>query len=473
MTQTRCKLAPQRGLRLVLVGCILICLQVISPGLIGRTVAGAQPSDGSVLPFPPTPSGSKAARTMQDSTYKPLPKLQRLPKDAPNILIILIDDAGPALPDTYGGDIHTPTLSRLTEEGISFNQFHTTAMCSPTRAALLTGPNHHRVGAGVIASLGNEWDGYTGVWPATSASLAKVLGYYGYATSAFGKWHNTPHKETSQVGPFDRWPTGRLIGFDYFYGFLDGETSQWEPALVENFNRLPPIHCEGYNLNDDLADKAIAWIRKQRALAPEQPFFMYWAPGAVHGPHHVAKQWADKYKGKFDHGWDAYRERVFKRQKQLGWIPAGAKLTARPTTLAAWTDIPESERPFQRRLMEVFAGYCEQTDAEVGRLIDELERQGIRQNTLVFYIWGDNGSSAEGQNGTISEFLAQSGTATKIKDHIRVVNELGGLDTLGGPLFDNMYHAGWAWAGSTPYKGTKLPAAYFWRHAQPPGGFLA
>ena len=436
------------------------CLVILTL-LLTVTAAAIPPDDGSVLPFPPPPSGSKAARTMQESTYKPLPKPQQLPKDAPNILILLIDDAGPALPDTYGGDIHTPALSRVAEEGISFNRFHTTAMCSPTRAALLTGRNHHRVGAGVIASLGNDWDGYTGVWPATSASLAKVLGYYGYATSAFGKWHNTPHNETSQVGPFDRWPTGRLIGFDYFYGFLGGETSQWEPALVENFNRLPPIHREGYNLNDDLAGKAIAWIRKQRALAPDQPFFMYWAPGAVHGPHHVPKEWADKYKGKFDDGWDAMRERIFTRQKRLGYIPADTELTPRPETLGAWQDIPEVERPFQLRLMEVFAGYCEQTDAEVGKLIDELERQGIRDNTIVFYIWGDNGSSAEGQNGTISEFLAQSGTATEIVDHLRVIDENGGIDALGGPLFDNMYHAGWAWAGSTPYKGTKLLAAYF------------
>lgn len=429
-------------------------------GFDGQSLLG-QTDDGSVLPFPPTPSGSTAARTMQESTYKPLPQPRRLPVDAPNILIILIDDSGPALPDTYGGDIHTPTLSRIANTGVSFNRFHTTAMCSPTRAALLTGRNHHRVGAGVIASLGNDWDGYTGMWPTTSASLARVLGCYGYASSAFGKWHNTPHSETSQVGPFDRWPTGRLVGFDYFYGFLAGETSQWEPALVENFNRLKPKHAEGKHLSEDLADKAISWMRQQRALAPEKPFLMYWAPGAVHGPHHVPKEWAAKYKGKFDDGWDAMRERIFARQKELGYIPKDTRLTPRPDSLAAWDDIPEAEKPFQRRLMEVFAGYCEHTDAQVGRLIDELERLKIRDNTLVFYIWGDNGSSAEGQNGTISEFLAQSGTATKIEDHLRVVNELGGLDTLGGPYFDNMYHAGWAWAGSTPYRSTKLVAAHF------------
>ena len=421
----------------------------------------ANSSDDSVLPFPPTPSGSKAARTMQESIYSPLPKPQRLSEDAPNILIILIDDAGPALPSTYGGDIRTPTLDRIADSGITFNRFHTTAMCSPTRAALLTGRNHHRMGAGVIASLGNDWDGYTGMWPPSSASLAKVLGYYGYASSAFGKWHNTPHVETSQVGPFNRWPTGQLVGFDYFYGFLGGESSQYEPAMVENFNRLPPIHREGYHMTEDLADKAIKWMRQQHALAPNKPFLMYWALGAVHGPHHVAKQWADKYKGKFDDGWDAMRERIFARQKQIGYIPVDTKLTPRPESMAAWNDIPEKEKPFQRRLMEVFAGFCEHTDTQVGRLIDELEQLGIRKNTLIFYIWGDNGSSAEGQNGTISEFLAQSGTATKIADHIRVMNENGGLDSLGGAKFDNMYHAGWAWAGSTPFRSTKLVAAHF------------
>lgn len=430
--------------------------------LLPEMVAHAADSpDGSVLPFPPTPSGSKAARTLQESIYSPLPKPQRLSEDAPNILIILIDDAGPALPSTYGGDICTPTLDRIADSGITFNRFHTTAMCSPTRAALLTGRNHHRMGAGVIASLGNDWDGYTGMWPASSASLAKVLGYYGFASSAFGKWHNTPHAETSQVGPFNRWPTGQLVGFDYFYGFLGGESSQYEPAMVENFNRLPPIHREGYHLTEDLADKAIRWMRQQHALAPNKPFLMYWALGAVHGPHHVAKQWADKYKGKFDDGWDAMRERIFARQKQIGYIPADTKLTPRPESMAAWNDIPEKEKPFQRRLMEVFAGFCEHTDTQVGRLIDELEQLGIRKNSLIFYIWGDNGSSAEGQNGTISEFLAQSGTATKIADHIRVMNENGGLDSLGGAKFDNMYHAGWAWAGSTPFRSTKLVAAHF------------
>jgi arylsulfatase A-like enzyme len=436
---------------------------VCTAGIAVTSIASAQvgPTDGSVLPFPPTPSGSTAARTMQESTYSPLPRPQRLAKGAPNILIILLDDCGPALPDTWGGEIHTPTLSRIAASGLTFNRFHTTAMCSPTRAALLTGRNHHRLDQGVITSLGNDWDGYTGVWPATSASLPKILGYYGYATSAFGKWHNTPHNETSAAGPFDRWPTGRIIGFDYFYGFLGGESSQYEPAMVENLNRLPSVHREDYHMTEDLADRAVNWIRTQRALSPDKPLFMYWAPGAVHGPHQVPKQWADKYSGKFDDGWDAMRERVFERQKKMGFIPADTKLTPRPATLAGWDSIPETQRPFHRRLMEVFAGFCEHTDAQAGRIIDELESQGILDNTLVFYIWGDNGSSAEGQNGTVSEFLAQSGTATTIEDHLRVLNEEGGLDQLGGPRFDSMYHAGWAWAGSTPYRSTKLVAAHF------------
>ena len=235
----------------------------------------------------------------------------RLPKDAPNIVIILLDDVGFGLPDTYGGPIHTPTLSRLRDEGVSYNAFHTTSICSPTRAALLTGRNHHRVGSGTIAERAVDWDGYTGVIPRTSATLPKVLGYYGYKTAAFGKWHNTPATETTAMGPFTNWPTGEGIGFDYFYGFLAGETSQWEPRLVENLNPIEPPHNEKYHLSEDLADKAITWLRKHRAYTPDKPFFMYWAPGAAHGPHHISKEWADKYRGKFDEGWDDTARRHF------------------------------------------------------------------------------------------------------------------------------------------------------------------
>jgi len=391
-----------------------------------------------------------------------LPQQSHLPKNAPNILVIMLDDVGPALPHTYGGPIQTPTLDRIAKEGISYNRFHNAAMCSPTRAAILTGRNHHRVGNGQIAELANDWDGYSGRIPRTSATAAKVLGYYGYATAAFGKWHNTPANETTAVGPYTNWPAGEGIGFDYFYGFLAGESSQWEPAVVENTVRLDPSHGkEGYHFTVNMTDKAVSWMKQVRALTPDRPFFMYWAPGASHGPHHIFKEWADKYKGKFDTGWDVMREQIFARQKELGWIPENTELTPRPDSLASWESIPENEKPFQRRLMEVFAGFTEHADTQAGRLIDALDELGIRDNTLIFYVWGDNGSSAEGQNGSISELLAQNGIRTEIKDHIRAMNELGGMDVLGSPKADNMYHAGWAWAGSTPHRSTKLVAAHF------------
>ncbi|WP_125721183.1 arylsulfatase [Flavobacterium ustbae] len=421
----------------------------------------------NVLPFPPTPTASIPGRTLAESVHKRRVEEKHLPPDAPNILIILIDDAGPGLPDTYGGEVHTPTLSKIAGSGISYNRFHSTAMCSPTRASLLTGRNHTRVGNGQITELSNDFDGFSGVIPKTSATIAEILKNYGYSTSAFGKWHNSPASQTTKAGPFDYWPTG--YGFEYFYGFLAGEASQYEPTLVKNttFVNPPKTPEEGYHLSDDLADNAIEWIDNHQALEPQKPFFMYWATGAVHGPHHTLSKWADKYKGKFDDGWDKYRERTFARQKKQGWIPQNAQLTARPETMASWESIPETEKPFQRRLMEIFAGFAEQADYDAGRIIEELERLGIRENTLVFYIWGDNGSSSEGQLGTISELLAQNQIPTKVEDHIKAMDELGGLKVLGTPKADNMYHAGWAWAGSTPYKGTKLQGAYFGGIRQP------
>jgi arylsulfatase A-like enzyme len=413
------------------------------------------------LPFPSTPSASIAGRTMQESVYKQRVKPRRLPTDAPNILIVLIDDAGPALPTTFGGEIQTLTMDRIVKEGIAYNRFHTTAMCSPTRASLLTGRNHHRVGAGQIAELANDWDGYSGHIPESSALVADVLKDYGYATGAWGKWHNPPAEETTPAGPFENWPTGR--GFEYFYGFLAGEASQYEPNLVRNTTSvLPPKTVEGgYHLSQDLVDDAIGWLHRHKAFQPDKPFLMYWASGAIHGPHHVMKEWADKYKGKFDDGWDAYRERVFKRAKEKAWLPANALLTPRHETMPSWESIPEDEKAFQRRLMEVAAGFAEHVDVQVGRVVDEIDKLGYGDNTLIFYIWGDNGSSAEGQNGSISELLAQNGIPSTIKQHIEALEELGGLDALGSHKTDNMYHAGWAWAGSTPYKGTKLLASHF------------
>jgi arylsulfatase len=397
---------------------------------------------------------------MQESTYSPRPAPKYLPDDAPNILVVLIDDAGPALPDCLGGDVHTPNLQAVKDAGVGFNRFHTTAMCSPTRASLLTGRNHTFVGNGQICELANDWDGYSGKIPKSCALQADVLRNYGYATAAWGKWHNTPATEITAAGPFDNWPTG--LGFEYFYGFLAGEASQYEPHLVRNTTVVMPPKSpeEGYHVSEDLADDAINWLQTHKALRPDKPFYMYWASGALHGPHHVNKAWADKYKGKFDDGWDAYRERAFRNAKAKGWIPENAQLTPRHPRMASWDSIPDHQKPFQSRLMEVLAGFAEHTDHQVGRILSEIERLGYEDNTLVVYIWGDNGSSGEGQDGTISELLAQNAIATEIDEHIKVLDGLGGLDALGSPLVDNMYHAGWAWAGSTPYQGLKLMGAY-------------
>jgi len=422
-------------------------------------LAAGSVSAQEVLPFPEPPMGGKVGPTMQESVHKWRKQPRHLPADAPNILIIMLDDAGFGQASTFGGEIQTPTLSRLADTGIAYNAFHTTAMCSPTRAALMTGRNHTRVGFGQIAELANDWDGYTGVIPKSSATIAEVLRYYGYATAAFGKDHNTPVDELAN-GPYDRMPTGR--GFDYFYGFIAGETSQWEPTLWENTTRISPPHVENYedyHLTEDMADKAITWMRRHLAMNPDRPFLMWWTPGAVHGPHHVAKKWADKYKGKFNDGWDAYQKRVFERQKAMGWIPADTHLAPRPEGIPAWSDIPEQERAFQERLMEVYAGFLEHTDTQVGKLIDELEARGIRDNTLVIYIFSDNGASAEGMSGSIAELNAQNGIPTTVEEHIAALDKIGGLTAIGSPKTDNMYHAGWAWAGDSPFRYTKLIAA--------------
>ncbi|HMR39238.1 MAG TPA: arylsulfatase [Ignavibacteria bacterium] len=416
---------------------------------------------GKILPFPPVPSASKAGETLAESTMIRRPQPDYLPKDAPNILIILMDDVGFGQCGTFGGEVNTPTMTKLRNEGIAYNTFHTTSICSPTRASLLTGRNHQRVHSGTIAERAVDWDGYTGVIPETSATVAEVLKEYGYKTCAFGKWHNTPADQTTSMGPFDRWPNGH--GFEHFYGFMAGETSQYEPRLYENYNAIEPPRTaeEGYHLTEDLADKALEWLKQHRAFSPDKPFFMYWAPGAAHGPHHVHKEWADKYKGKFDDGWDEYRKRVFERQKKMGWIPEDTKLTERTETMASWDSIPEGERAFQRRLMEVFAGFAEHADVQAGKVIDGLEELGIKDNTLIFYIWGDNGSSAEGQGGSISELLAQNQIPNTIKQQMESLDKLGGLDVLGSPKTDNMYHSGWAWGGSAPFKHTKLIASHF------------
>ena len=427
--------------------------------LTGLLCVTTQLSAQEVLPFPDPPSGGEVGKTMQDSRHQWRQPSRHLPEDAPNILIIMLDDAGFGQPSTFGGEINTPTFSKLADEGISYNAFHTTAMCSPTRAALMTGRNHNRVGFGQIAEFANDWDGYTGVIPKSSATIAEVLGYYGYASAAFGKDHNTPVDQLAN-GPYDRTPTGR--GFDYFYGFIAGETSQWEPTLWENTSQISPPHVENhedYHLTEGMAEKAITWIRRHLAVNPDRPFLMWWTPGAVHGPHHVAREWASKYEGKFSDGWDAYQQRVFERQKEMGWIPADTILAPRPEGMPAWEGIPQDERAFQERLMEVYAGFLEHTDVQAGKLIDELEARGIRDNTIVIYILSDNGASAEGMEGSVAELNAQNGIPSTVAEHIAVVEQLGGLDEVGGPKTDNMYHSAWAWAGNSPFRYTKLIAA--------------
>ena len=412
------------------------------------------------LPFPKAKSSSTAGVTLNDSKHQWREEINHLPKDAPNIVIIMTDDAGFGNPSTFGGPVNTPTLDRLAIEGIKYNTFHTTAICSPTRASLLTGRNHHKVGYGQIAEFSTDWDGYIGEIPRESATLAQVLGAYGYTSGAFGKWHNTPTTDINPSGPFDQWPTG--LGFDYFYGFLAGETSQYEPMLFENTLAVDFPRTENYHLTEDLADHAINFMRNQRMSNPDKPFLVYFTPGAVHGPHHVAKEWADKYDGRFDEGWEVLRKEIFKKQKEMGIIPDNAKNTDINPTMQKWDDVPKNQKEFQIRLMEVYAGFLEHTDAQYGRIIDELDNLGIKENTLVIYISGDNGASAEGINGSISELLAQNSMPSEVDHQMEVLNnEYGGLDALGGPLLEPMYHHGWAWTGSTPFKNTKLVASHF------------
>jgi arylsulfatase A-like enzyme len=435
--------------------CVLAPLALAAAFACGFNVASAQN-----LPLPKPGTASLAGVSLQESKHQWRKADNKLAADAPNVLIVMLDDAGFAQADTVGGPIHTPTLTRIAQTGIAYNAFHTTAISSATRASLLTGRNHHRVGNGVISELATDWAGYTGEIPKSSATIPEVLRHYGYATAAFGKWHNTSANQTTSMGPFDRWPTGH--GFDSFYGFIGGETSQYEPRLYRNTTPIEPPQDPKYHLTEDLAQQAIDWLQQRNAAAPDKPFFMYWTPGAVHGPHHVFQGWSDKYKGKFDGGWDAYREQAFARQKSLGWIPKDTKLTARPATLPAWDSLGAEEKKFQARLMEVYAGFLEHTDTQVGKLIDELERQGLRDNTLIFYVFSDNGASAEGVNGSIAELVLQNGIVSTAAQHMAVLQrDYGGLAALGGPKLDSMYHAAWAWAGMTPFQATKLVAGYF------------
>lgn len=444
-------------LRLTLRGAIARIAAGIALSLVISLLTVTSPAladTAKVLPIPQAPFRGKIGVTYSES-IPDFPAPITAPEKAPNVLLVLLDDVGFGQASTFGGPVETPSLTRLAEKGLRYNQFHTTALCSPTRAALLTGRNHHSVGTGVVEELATGFPGYTTILPKSAATVAEVLRQNGYNTAAFGKWHNTPDYETSAAGPFDRWPTG--LGFEYFYGFLGGDTNQWSPAIVENTQRVaPPINHPDYHLTPDIVDHAIAWIHSQQSIAPDKPIFTYLATGATHAPHHAPKAWIDKYKGKFDLGWDKLREQTFARQKQLGVIPANAQLTPRPKELPAWDSLSKDDQRIYAHEMEVFAGFLAHTDYEVGRLIDAIDQIGELDNTIIFYIVGDNGASAEGG-------LAGSINELKVFNQVPESREqlLASLNDLGSPKTFNHYHAAWAWAGATPFQWTKQIASHF------------
>ena len=393
-----------------------------------------------------------------DTTFPPIEPI-RPPEGAPNVLILLLDDAGFGASSAFGGPCNTPTFDRLADEGLRYTRFHTTALCSPTRAALLSGRNHHSVGMGGITEIATSAPGYSSVRPRNKAPLPEILKLNGYSTAHFGKCHEVPVWETSPMGPFDRWPSPGN-GFERFYGFIGGETNQYAPAIYRDTVPVEPDRsaAEGYHFTEDMTDQAIEWIRQQKALMPDKPFFAYWAPGATHAPHHVPTEWSDRYKGQFDDGWDALRRRTFARQQELGVIPADAELTARPAEIPAWDDMPDDLKPVLARQMEVYAGFMEHTDYHAGRLLEAVAELGVLDDTLVYCIIGDNGASAEGTpRGTFNELL--------------VLNGVSGLETtefmaarihkFGTPEAYNHYAVGWAHAMDTPYQWTKQVASHW------------
>lgn len=393
-----------------------------------------------------------------DSKYPPIEQL-RPPKGAPNILIVLLDDVGFGTTSAFGGPCHTPNIEKLAAAGIKYTRFHTTALCSPTRQALLTGRNHHSVGMGGITEIATSAPGYNSIRPKSAAPIALTLKLNGYSTAQFGKCHEVPVWETSPVGPFDAWPTGGG-GFEYFYGFIGGETNQWFPAIFEGTTPVEPDKTpeQGYHFTDDMTTKAIKWIRQQKALAPDKPFFVYFAPGAMHAPHHVPKEWADKYKGKFDHGWDKLREQTFARQKEIGVIPRECELTGRHPEIPAWETESADMKPILARQMEIFAGFMEHTDFHIGRLIDSLKDLEILNDTLIYYIIGDNGASGEGTlQGAFNELTPLTG----FPDLETVEYLKANIEKFGGVEAYNHYAVGWAHAMDTPYQWTKQVASHW------------
>lgn len=414
----------------------------------------------NVLPIPDRPRTGLITYDAKDpeTKYPPITQL-RPPKGAPNVLIVLLDDAGFGSSSAFGGPCYTPNAENLAAGGLKYTRFHTTALCSPTRQALLTGRNHHTVGMGGITEIASGSPGYNSVLPNTCSPLARTLKLNGYATAQFGKCHEVPVWETSPAGPFDAWPTGGG-GFEYFYGFIGGEANQWYPSLYEGATPVDPKKTpeEGYHLMEDMTDKAMDWIGQQKALTPDKPFFVYFAPGATHAPHHVPKEWADKYKGKFDQGWDKLREETFARQKKLGVIPPDCQLTQRHKEIPAWDEMPAALKPVLIRQMEVYAGFLEFTDYHVGRLLDSLKKLNLLDDTLIYYIVGDNGASAEGTlHGTFNEMINFNGAAALETPEFLMAR----LDKLGGPESYNHYAVGWAHAMNTPYQWTKQVASHW------------
>jgi arylsulfatase A-like enzyme len=411
-------------------------------------------STPSALPRPDFRFPGNVGRTFLDSDPAQFPQPVQAPKGAPNVVLILIDDAGFGQFSTFGGGVPSPTMDRLAAEGLRFNSFHTTALCSPTRAALITGRNHHSAATGVIGETATGYDGYTTVLPRSTGTVGEVLRQNGYMTAWIGKNHNTPVWEASAAGPFDRWANG--LGFDYFYGFNGGDMNHWNPVLYENRNLVPASSDPKYYLTTDLADHAIAWVRKVKSIAPDRPFLLYVAPGATHAPHQVSQDWIDKFKGKFDMGWDKYREETIERQKRLGVIPATTVLTERSAGLPAWDTLNADQKRLYARMMEVFAAYGAECDYEMGRIIDTVKQLPDADNTIFIYIAGDNGSSAEGGiEGSINENLFFNGFAEKWQDNLKFIDELG------GPKHFNHFPAAWAHAMDTPFQWTKQVASHF------------
>ena len=449
---------------LALAACFILCcglflgVRAADPPASEQAPAASTPAVVDLPHADPSFAGV-ATRTLEGS--KPVfPRPIEAPKGAPNVLLVLVDDAGFGNPSTFGGPCQTPTLSRLAAAGLRYNRFHVTALCSPSRAALLSGRNHHAVGFGSIAEFAGGWPGYNATWPKSAASIARILKGNGYSTAAFGKWHLTPDDQQGAAGPFDRWPCG--LGFDHFYGFLGGATGQYDPVLAENNSIIGVPEGKDYYLPDDLTERTIRWIHDQKAQSPDKPFFIYYATGATHSPHHVPKEWADKYKGKFDQGWDKLREATFSRQKKLGIIPANAKLTPRDPAFPAWDSLTPEEKAFYARQMEVYAGFQENTDYQVGRVVQAIEAMGQAENTLILYIWGDNGSSMEGtETGTFNELTTITGIPIAPQQQLKLIDAYGGMDAWGGPLMQPHFSCAWAWAGNSPFQWGKQVASHF------------